>query len=137
METAFHMSLPCLSVKETKNFYVNSIGATLGRAAQTWVDINLFGHQLTFIKAEKFNFNNPNYVFEGTILPSFHFGVILDEKTWNNIHNRLYKLNLEVVSQTTFLKDKSGEHTSFFVKDPNDYMLEFKNFKNYNDMFKS
>jgi len=137
METSFHMSLPCLSVKETKNFYVNSIGATLGRAAQTWVDINLFGHQLTFIKAKKFNFNNPNYVFEGTILPSFHFGVILDEKTWNNIHERLYKLNLEVVSQTTFLKDKSGEHTSFFVKDPNDYMLEFKNFKNYNDMFKS
>lgn len=137
METSFHMSLPCLSVKETKNFYVNSIGATLGRAAQTWVDINLFGHQLTFIKAKKFNFNNPNYVFEGTILPSFHFGVILDEKTWNNIHERLYKLNLEVVSQTTFLKNKSGEHTSFFVKDPNDYMLEFKNFKNYNDMFKS
>lgn len=137
METSFHMSLPCLSVKETKNFYVNSIGATLGRAAQTWVDINLFGHQLTFIKAKKFNFNNPNYVFEGTILPSFHFGVILDEKTWNNIHERLYKLNLEVVSQTTFLKDKPGDHTSFFVKDPNDYMLEFKNFKNYNDMFKS
>ena len=51
METAFHMSLPCLSVTETKNFYVKSIGASLGRTAKTWIDINLFGHQLTFIKA--------------------------------------------------------------------------------------
>ena len=81
MDTSFHMSLPCLSVTETKKFYVNTIGASLGRSAQTWVDINLFGHQLTFIKAEKFHFNSPNYVFEGKMLPSFHFGVIVDDKT--------------------------------------------------------
>ena len=136
METAFHVSLPCLSVKATKNFYTNSIGATLGRAAQTWVDINLFGHQLTFIKAEKFNFNSPNYVFEGNILPSFHFGIIVDEATWNGIYDKLNKSNLEVVKKTIFLKDKPGEHSSFFIKDPNDYLLEFKNFKHAEDMFK-
>ncbi len=68
METSFHMSLPCLSVKETKNFYQNIIGASLGRSTQNWVDVNLFGHQITFIKAAKFNFTNPNYVFEGKIL---------------------------------------------------------------------
>ena len=137
METSFHMSLPCLSVKGTKDFYINSIGAALGRTAQTWVDINLFGHQLTFIKAEKFNFNSPNYVFEGKILPSFHFGIILKEEKWNNIYDRLRKANLEVVNQTTFLQDKSGEHSSFFIKDPNDYMLEFKTFKKSSDIFKS
>ena len=49
METSFHMSLPCLSVKETKSFYTNIIGASTGRMAQNWIDINLFGHQLTFI----------------------------------------------------------------------------------------
>jgi extradiol dioxygenase family protein len=137
MDTAFHMSLPCLSVTETKKFYLNSIGATLGRAAKTWVDINLFGHQLTFIKAEKFNFNSPNYVFEGRILPSFHFGIILDKEDWNTIFDKLSKTNLEVVNKTTFLEGKPGEHSSFFVKDPNDYMLEFKNFKTANTIFKS
>jgi extradiol dioxygenase family protein len=131
------MSLPCLSIKETKNFYMNSIGASLGRMAQHWVDINLFGHQLTFIKAEKFNFNNPNYVFEGKILPSFHFGVIVDVETWGKIYAKLNEQNLEVVTQTTFLKDKPGEHLSFFVKDPNDYMLEFKSFKDPKQMFKA
>ena len=137
METSFHMSLPCLSVKETKNFYINNIGASLGRTAQNWVDVNLFGHQLTFIKAEKFNFNNPNYVFEGKILPSFHFGVIVDVKTWGEIYAKLNKQNLELVTQATFLKDKTGEHLSFFIKDPNDYMLEFKSFKEPKDMFKA
>ena len=137
MSASFHMSLPCLSVKTTKGFYVNNIGASLGRHTQNWVDINLFGHQLTFIKAEKFNFNSPNYVFEGKILPSFHFGVIVDTNTWDEVHQKLNQSKLELVTETTFLKDKMGEHRSFFINDPNEYMLEFKTFKISTDIFKA
>jgi hypothetical protein len=136
METVFHMSLPCLSVKETKSFYTEIVGASIGRSSQTWIDVNLFGHQLTFIKAQKFNFNSPNYVFEGKILPSFHFGVIVDETTWNSIYKKLKEKKLQLVDHSLFLKDKSGEHQSYFVKDPNDYMLEFKCFKNQKNIFK-
>jgi len=136
MATSFHMSLPCLSVKETKNFYLNSIGASSGRMTQSWIDINLFGHQITFIKAEKFNFHNPNYVFEGKILPSFHFGLIVDETTLREIHAKLKHQKLELVNQSTFLKGKSGEHISFFINDPNDYLIEFKSFKIPEDIFK-
>ncbi len=135
METSFHMSLPCLSVTKTKDFYTKSIGASLGRMTKNWVDINLFNHQLTFIKAEKFHFNSPNYVFEGKILPSFHFGVIVDADNWKKIYEKLKEQNLEVATQTTFLENKPGEHVSFFVKDPNDYMLEFKSFKDQKQMF--
>jgi extradiol dioxygenase family protein len=135
METLFHMSLPCLSVKATKSFYLNTIGASLGRSTQNWVDVNLFGHQITFIKAEKFQFNSPNYVFEGKILPSFHFGVVVDAETWENIYSNLNNQDVELVSQTTFLLGKTGEHTSFFMKDPNDYMIEFKRFKDYGSVF--
>ena len=136
MQTSFHMSLPCIGVKETKSFYIN-IGASLGRTTQNWVDVNLYGHQMTFIKAGKFNFNNPNYVFEGKILPSFHFGIILDLKTWKRIYAKLKEQKLDLVTESTFLKDKAGEHTSFFIKDPNNYMLEFKNFKKSKDIFNS
>lgn len=136
MQSSFHMSLPCQSVKETKQFY-SSIGASFGRSTLSWVDVNFYGHQITFIKAGKFNFNSPNYVFEGKILPSFHFGIILDDTTWHSIYNNLKGLELDLVTESTFLKDKAGEHHSFFVKDPNGYMLEFKNFKNSNDVFNS
>ncbi|WP_111309348.1 VOC family protein [Confluentibacter sediminis] len=136
MDTSFHMSLPCLSVRDTKKFYT-SIGASIGRSTQSWVDINLFGHQITFIKTGKFNFNSPNYVFEGKILPSFHFGVIVDLETWNNVYSKLKDEDFELVDKTTFLKNNLGEHTSFFVNDPNDYMLEFKSFKNIANVFES
>jgi hypothetical protein len=137
MENLFHISLPCNHVKETKDFYIKEIGACLGRHNDNWVDVNLFGHQLTFTKAGKFNFNNPNYVFEGKILPSFHFGVIIDKKTFDKIYARLNRQNLEIVTQATFLKDKTGEHMSFFIKDPNDYMLEFKSFNKAKEIFQA
>ena len=134
MQTAFHMSLPCHSVRETSSFYTN-IGASLGRKTQNWVDVNLFGHQLTFIKSGKYNFSAPNYVFEGKILPSFHFGIILNIDDWNAIYKKLKQEDLNLVTESTFLKDNVGEHHSFFVQDPNGYMLEFKNFKSPQDMF--
>jgi extradiol dioxygenase family protein len=136
METSFHISLPCLNVEDTKNFYLNIIGASAGRTNETWLDINLFGHQITFIQAEKFNFHSPNYVFEGKMLPSFHFGVIVNEEDWKALYAKLIGLKLKVVTQTTFLEDKTGEHLSFFIKDSNDYLLEFKSFKNSKEMFK-
>lgn len=135
MKNPFHISLPCRSVKQTKEFYNEVIGATLGRSNDNWVDVNLYGHQLTFTMAGKFNFSNPNYVFEGKILPSFHFGIIMDAETWEKVYARLSSLDLEVVTEATFLRNKKGEHRSFFIKDPNEYMLEFKSFLKEADIF--
>lgn len=55
METLFHLSLPCTNAEETKRFYIETVGAVLGRHSNNWVDINLFGHQITFTQAAKFN----------------------------------------------------------------------------------
>lgn len=135
METLFHISLPCHDVTATKYFYKNAIGASVGRFNDNWVDINLYGHQLTFTNAGKFNFNNPNYVFEGKILPSFHFGVILNKEIWKTMYAKLIAEKFELVTKSKFLKDKTGEHFAFFIKDPNDYMIEFKCFNNPKDIF--
>ncbi|UKM65922.1 bleomycin resistance protein [Flavobacteriaceae bacterium GSB9] len=136
MQTAFHLSLPCKSVRETSSFYTG-IGATLGRVSQNWIDVNLYGHQITFTKAGKFNFQSPNYVFEGKILPAFHFGIVLENENWKRIYDKLKEQNLDLVTESTFLKGKVGQHYSFFIKDPNEYMLEFKSFKTPQDIFKN
>ena len=73
MNPAFHMSLPCLNIKETINFYTDELGATVGRVTKEWVDINLFNNQLTFVLVDTFNFEFPNYQFENHSLPTFHF----------------------------------------------------------------
>jgi extradiol dioxygenase family protein len=35
------------------------------------------------------------------------------------------------------MEDSIGEHLSFFIKDPNDYMIEFKCFKVSSETFES
>ncbi|MCA0931819.1 bleomycin resistance protein [Lutimonas saemankumensis] len=137
MATSFHLSLPSLKLIETKIFYVDSIGGSMGRYTQNWLDINLFGNQITFTNAGPFDLSVPNYKFEGNILPSFHFGVILDTDSFNQVYHRLETKDFNLTEKTTFLQDKPGEHLSFFVTDPNEYRVEFKCFKNSNDVFQA
>lgn len=40
-----------------------------------------------------------------------------------------------MTTEVTFFENKVGEHLSFFVKDPNGYMVEFKSFKNPDEVF--
>jgi hypothetical protein len=132
---AFHLSLPCIDIKDTKEFYVNLLGASVGRYSDNWIDINLYENQLTFTKVGNFKFDYKNYRFENEILPSFHFGVIVDVDLWGRLYSKLFGMNLEVTAEATFLKNKLGEHLSFFVKDPNGYQIEFKNYKNSDEVF--
>lgn len=135
MAASFHLSLPCISIKATREFYVNLLGASMGRHAQNWVDINLYDNQITFTKAGKFDFSYPSYSFEGSILPAFHFGVILNKETWQALFERLKAKKAPLQAESMFLKDKAGEHHSFFIKDPNGYTVEFKCFTQSKTIF--
>ncbi len=132
----FHLSLPCTSISKTEDFYVDVIGAGLGRHTPRWLDIDLFGNQITFTKAGNFNFEYRSYKFEDSVLPSFHFGVIVDRDIWDTIYNRLMASEYEITTEVTFLKEKTGEHVSFFIRDPNGHMVEFKSFRNPKEMFR-
>ncbi|CAM1342072.1 VOC family protein [Tenacibaculum aestuarii] len=135
MNPTFHMSLPCLSIEETIKFYTDELGFSVGRATNEWVDINLFNNQLTFVLVDQFKFDYPNYQFENHALPTFHFGVIVSSDVWEEMYDRVnYWLSDHSVKKT-FLKDKHGEHVSFFIKDPNGYTLELKTFIEDDEMF--
>lgn len=137
MATQFHLALPCLNVNKTRTFYTEILGATIGRATVKWADVNLYDHQITFSECGPFKFECKSYNFNGDILPSFHFGIILDTKEWNAVLDRLKAKNFNLVSEVKFLEGKTGEHQSFFVKDPNDYTVEFKCFTNAQEVFES
>ena len=137
MKTKFHISLPCKDIEATRSFYRDALGAKEGRSASNWVDVDLYGHQMTFTRGKKFNFEYPHYNFEGHVLPSFHFGVILPEQDWMQLFHTLKDKHVERMNEGTFLHDKNGEHKSFFVRDPDDYTIEFKCFKDSKEIFKS
>ena len=42
----FHLAFPVKDLSETKKFYTQVLGCTLGRSSNHWIDFNLFGHQV-------------------------------------------------------------------------------------------
>ncbi|MBC2838489.1 VOC family protein [Robiginitalea sp. SC105] len=136
-KASFHLSLPCRSISATRAFYVDILGAKAGRQSSQWVDIDLYGNQITFTKTGPFNFQYQSYKFEDSVLPAFHFGVLVSGPELEELLHRLEGLSLELPVNTLFLQDKPGAHRSFFVEDPNGFMVEFKNFLNPGDVFRT
>ncbi|MAU27438.1 MAG: bleomycin resistance protein [Muricauda sp.] len=132
----FHLSLPCKGIQKTEEFYCGLLGASKGRHTSFWIDINLFGNQITFTKIPDFQFSVRPYKFEDVVLPSFHFGVVLNSKEWEEMYGRIARSGIKPSIQMEFLKGKTGEHESFFLEDPNGHMVEFKKFANDDHIFK-
>ena len=42
----FHLAFPVNDLNTTKYFYVNVIGCKVGRESKSWIDFNLYGHQV-------------------------------------------------------------------------------------------
>ena len=135
MSTPFHLSLPCRSVSTTKSFYVDTLGANVGRETSTWVDIDLYGNQITFIKSASFHFDYQNYRFDDSIIPAFHFGVLLDTEVWQKLFDELNDAKITLTEKRHYLKGVPGEHQSYFLEDPNGYTVEFKCFTKKADTF--
>ncbi len=135
MNATFHISLPCKNIEATKKFYTEELGFSIGRSTSNWLDVNLFENQLTFVLADSFDFKYLYYSLEKEAIPSFHFGVVLENEEWDNMYNRINPWSTDDIVKRTFFEDKQGEQSSFFVKDPNDYFIEFKTFKKYNEIF--
>ena len=136
MKTTFHLSLPCIGIQRTKKFYETILGPQVGRNTNQWVDINLYGNQITFTKSGDFNFAFKNYKFENIVLPSFHFGIVMPLSDWNNLYEKINKENVLHIDKTNFLASKNGAHSSFFIEDPNGYIVEFKAFEEPESIFK-
>ena len=78
MNTRFHLAFPVKDLEQTKIFYLNILGCSLGRESLKWVDFNLFGHQIVaHLSPEDCGSINRNQV-DGDKIPARHFGVILN-----------------------------------------------------------
>ncbi len=133
---AFHLSLPCEDIVKTKDFYIDVLGAKLGRSTNSWFDVDLYGNQITFTKSGAFDFKYKDYRLGNEVIPSFHFGVIIDLDFWSKLYTNLFQKDLEITTEALYFEKKIGEYLSFFVNDPNGYKVEFKSFKDSDEIFK-
>ena len=135
MATQFHLALPCVNINKTRAFYSEVLGAQIGRSSVKWADVNLYNNQITFTECGPFKFECKSYSFNGDILPSFHFGIILPDTEWSTLYQKMKQEDFLYIDETAFLSEKPGAHKSFFLRDPNGYIIEFKCFETPEEVF--
>ena len=136
MNTRFHLAFPVKDLEQTKTFYLNILGCSLGRESLKWVDFNLFGHQIVaHLSPEDCGSINRNQV-DGDKIPARHFGVILNWDIWKNLIKSIKEKDIVFyIKPKIRFKNKKGEQGTFFILDPSENVLEFKSFKNDSMVF--
>jgi len=133
--TPFHLAIQVRDLEEARRFYRDVLGCSEGRSAETWVDLNLYGHQLVCHVNPAIGKNgkvssHANAV-DGHGVPVPHFGVVLEMPDWQKLANHLQSLNMEfVIEPYVRFKGEAGEQATLFIMDPSGNAIEFKAFRN-------
>ena len=131
----FHLAIPVKEITETRYFYRDILGCEEGRSSDHWVDFNFFGHQLVLhIDSSKANILNENSV-DGKSVPVPHFGIILDWDVFENFEKKIRNKVKFIIEPYIRFEGQAGEQKTMFFKDPSGNALEFKTFKNINQLF--
>ena len=131
----FHLAIPVKEITETRYFYRDILGCEEGRSSDHWVDFNFFGHQLVLhIDSSKANILNENSV-DGKSVPVPHFGIVLDWDVFENFDKKISNKVKFIIEPYIRFEGQAGEQKTMFFKDPSGNALEFKTFKNINQLF--
>jgi extradiol dioxygenase family protein len=132
----FHLAIPVTSLVQARAFYGDLLGCTQGRASEQWIDWNFFGHQLvTHLVAAMPSQPAPNQV-DNKAVPVPHFGVVLPWDDWQRLADKLQAAQVEFVIEPYIrCKGQIGEQATLFLQDPCGNALEFKAFKDINQLF--
>jgi extradiol dioxygenase family protein len=137
MTQPFHLAIPVQDLEKCRTFYRDVLECEEGRSSDHWVDFNFFGHQLVIHQKDDFNptkgITNP---VDGHDVPVPHFGVVLSWEDWNKLSEKLKSVGTKFIIEPTIrFKGKVGEQATMFFNDPENNALEFKAFKDINQLF--
>ena len=136
----FHLAIPVRDLAEARRFYGGLLGCPEGRSSTSWIDFDLYGHQLVCHL-------NPSLGPEGRIgshynpvdgdqVPVPHFGVVLPMEAWQALAGRLAAAGTRfVVEPHLRFAGQVGEQATFFFFDPSGNALEFKAFNDPSRLF--
>lgn len=132
----FHLAIPVNHLETNRTFYRDTLGCIEGRSSDHWVDLDFFGHQLVLhVQETAPNSSNGNQV-DGKDVPIPHFGVVLEWDKFQQFSEELKSKNIEFVIEPYIrFKGMTGEQATMFFKDPSGNALEFKAFKNIDQLF--
>lgn len=136
--TPFHIAFPVDDIAAAREFYGSLLGCPEGRSADTWVDFDLFGHQIVAHykpKAPTADDLHHNPV-DGHDVPVPHFGVVLEMDDWKSLADRLRAAGTTFVIEPYIrFEGQVGEQATMFFLDPAGNALEFKAFADMSQLF--
>lgn len=126
----FHLAIPSRDLAESKEFY-EKLGAEVGREYKTHIVLKFYGCQLVIHKADEWERMPKMY--------PRHFGIIIEPD-----HDEVFAKFLhwqkeypERIFEDLFTRHEGSheEHTTFFLIDPSNNVIEFKSYKNHLAIF--
>nr|WP_279185050.1 VOC family protein [Acetobacter syzygii] len=138
MPNPFHIAFPVDDLDAARTFYGEVLGCPEGRSTNSWIDFDLYGHQVVahlLPKASRGKEDETGAV-DGHNVPIPHFGVVLDMPQWEALAERLksHGVRFGLEPQIRF-KGLPGEQATMFFCDPSGNALEFKAFANMEQLF--
>ena len=133
----FHLAFPVNNIAETKKFFVDIIGCSIGRQSENWIDFDFFGHQISAHLNPKINNITPTNIVDNDNIPVRHFGLVVPWKEWHKLVGRFKaKKNQFQIKPHIRFKRSVGEQATLFILNPSGNAIEFKSFKDEEMLFK-
>ena len=132
----FHLAFPVADLEETLTFYRDVLGCDTGRSSDQWIDFDFWGHQVVaHLSPDEAGKSSKNEV-DGHEVPAKHFGLILDWEEWEALAERLQNEGVDfIIEPYVRFEGKPGEQATMFFTDPSGNALEFKAFRNEDQIF--
>lgn len=133
----FHVAIPVDNIPKARAFYRDIIGCEEGRSDEHWVDFNFYGHQFVIhYKPSTPGHKDHSNPVDGHDVPVPHYGVVLPWDEWERLAEVLKSHYIEFIIEPYIrFKGEVGEQATMFIKDPCGNALEFKAFKDLNQLF--
>ena len=131
----FHYLFHVRDLDEARRFYGGLIGCLEGRSAETWVDFDFFGNQISLHLGAAVATQPTGHV-DGIAVPLPHFGAVLGWDLFHEVAVRLANASVEfVLSPRIRFPGAPGEQATMFFLDPSGNALELKAFRDPAQIF--
>jgi extradiol dioxygenase family protein len=132
----FHLAIPVLDLNKMRDFYTSLFQCETGRTDTRWVDLNFYGHQLVLHQVDALDKRGGANEVDGKTVRVPHFGVVLAWNDWQALAERLKRLDTRfIVEPYIRFEGMVGEQATMFLEDPEGNALEFKAFRDPDQLF--
>jgi extradiol dioxygenase family protein len=134
----FHLAFPVYDLDAARAFYAGLMGCPEGRSSESWIDFDLYGHQIVahLDTSGAMSGDATANPVDGHDVPVPHFGVVLGWEEWHALAERLESAGVAfgIVPHIRFV-GQPGEQATMFFRDPSGNALEFKAFRDPAKLF--